>query len=167
MTKKELLLNLRDIQPPLEPAWWHLSSVTISLIVLVLAGTVFVWWVYKRHRANWIVDHAGTELERIVANHKKTGDEREFALDLAHWLKRVALIAFPDRQLESLSGGRWLEFLDQSMGAARFTRGCGRIFGGAVYRGHVSIDASEAAGICRQWLTAVKPQLQKQGRYRC
>ena len=167
MTEQELLLNLRDIQSPLEPAWWHLSSVTIGLIVLVVVGAGFVWWVYRRHRANWMVDYAGSELERIVAHHQKTGDDREFALDLAQWLKRVALIAFPDRQLESLSGGRWLEFLDQSMGAVRFSSGCGRIFGGAVYREHVRIDATETAGICRQWLTAVAPQLKKEGRYRC
>lgn len=167
MTEEELLLSLRDIQPPLEPAWWYLSPATIGLIGFVVVGTVVLWLVYRQRRMDRLFDRASCELERIVAEHEDAGDDREFALDLALWLKRVALIAFPDRQLESASGRRWLEFLDQSMGDTRFTRGGGCIFGGAVYRERLYVDATETVDICRQWLTSIKPQLRKRYRGRC
>ncbi|MGB5330216.1 MAG: DUF4381 domain-containing protein, partial [Gammaproteobacteria bacterium] len=85
-------------------------------------------------------------------------------LQLAQWLKQVALLAFPARQLESFTGEAWLQFLDESIGGDNFTSGRGKVFGDAIYRKQVNVDAGQLVELCEQWLAAVKPRLQQRGR---
>ncbi len=162
----ELLLNLQDIQPPPEPAWWLLPPATWFVLgILLLLATGSRW--YRRRRArNWQGASARAELERIAARHVADRDDMLLVRSLAGWLKRVALQAFPGQGLERMCGQRWLRFLDHSAGNTHFSRGQGAVFGDAVYLRQVEVDSDALLGLCRKWLARVQPRLTR-GRPGC
>lgn len=164
MSVEELLQQLRDIQPPPEPSWWQLAPAQLLLLgcLALLAG--IGWLLLRRRRAHRLARLAGLELHRIEADYRCHGDQRLLAIQLSRWLKQVALLAYPGEHLQGLNGEAWLEFLDQSLGERRFSRGCGRVFGSAVYRPRVNLDAGQVCALCGQWLQAVRPRLRQPGR---
>jgi hypothetical protein len=164
MSEEELLLQLRDIQAPPEPAWWLLAPghlAVLGLVILLLSGG---WLILKHRRANRLAKLAEYELQLIKSDFHHHKDPRQLATRLSCWLKQVALQAYPARQLQSLSGQAWLEFLDKSLGDSQFTRGCGQVFGAAVYRPQITLDADQVFALCTHWLQAVRPRLQQRGR---
>ncbi len=164
MTAEELLLQLKDIQPPPEPAWWLVAPAH-----LVLAGVIIVllgigWLLQRRRRAARLVKLAEAEFELIKSAYLRDQDRRLLALKTSRWLKQVALLAYPTRQLQSICGEAWLEFLDQGLGDRQFSRGSGRLFGGALYGRDFDANAAEILDLCERWLIAVKPRLQQRGK---
>ena len=158
MTADELLLALKDIQEPLQPDWWQVAPVWWALLLLVTCFGLFFLWLSKRRQTNHLVKLVRRELEEIIEQNR---DKQLLARKLSVWLKQVALLAFPGRQLESVTGRPWLEFLDQCVDDRRFSDGPGKIFGHAIYSQEVDLDSSEIELLCKQWLAAVTPQLQQ------
>jgi hypothetical protein len=161
MSSDELLLQLRDIQPPPEPPWWLLAPAWLwlaAVIAILCAGT----WAWLRRRQSWQLGRlAARELQIIRIDYQRDRDSRQLAIRLSRWLKQVALLAFPTRRLQGVSGDAWLEFLDQGLRERPFSRGCGRVFGSEVYRQQVELDAGEVIALCERWLRVVKPRLQR------
>ncbi len=159
MTAEELLLDLQDIQPPPDPAWWLLPPL-VWVVFGLLSGLVLLGLWYRRRRDR---KRPGSDalaaLEQIAARHQVQRDDVVLVRNLALWLKQVALQAYPGQGLESLCGRRWLEFLDQSLGDDDFSRGAGAVFGDAVYRRDPQIDAAAALDLCRSWFERVQPRL--------
>jgi len=161
MTPEELLLQLRDIQPPLEPPWWlvtPLQLLALAVVPVLLGGSC---WLLQRHRANRLAVLANSELERIKLDYEQSQNSTRLAVSLSRWLRQVALLAYPERHLQGICGDTWLEFLDQSLGDDRFSRGCGCIFGNAIYQPQVTLDADQVLGLCDHWLHAMTPRLQQ------
>ena len=167
MTADELLLELRDIVPPPEPPWYLLAPAAWLGLALLLAALAWVWYRRRRRRAWRRVAAAGLELDAIRRRYATRDDAPALARDLADWLKRVALQAYPRAEVAALSGDRWLEFLDRGIGDASFSRGAGRIFGAPQYRPEVKFDADEALALCRHWLDVVAPRLRVRSPRRC
>jgi len=161
MTSEQLLLQLRDIQPPPEPAWWLIAPAWLWLAAAVLALCAGVWLWLRRRQSEHLVRLAARELRLIHSEYHQNRDNRQLAIRLSRWLKQVALLAFPARQLQGTSGAAWLEFLDRGLRGQPFSRGCGRVFGGEVYRQQVELDADEVIALCERWLRLVKPRLQR------
>lgn len=161
MDAEALLQQLVDIRPPLEPAWWQLSPAMLSLGAVVLLALLLVAVVYYRRRRNHLLELATRELRQIADRVEAGDDERELALALNAWLKRVAVTAFPEREPGALCGQAWLEFLDHSSGAAQFSSGAGRAFADAVYQARPAVAAPELLGLCETWLQVIKPRLQR------
>lgn len=163
MTREELLLELKDIAQPAEPAWWLLGPAQLWLIVLALAALGLTWhWLQRRHCRRWL-RLATAELDSIAAVFDESGDSRQLALQLSRWLKQVALLAYPHRQAMGLAGSDWLEFLDQALDGNRFSAGEGRVFGEAIYQQCVHVDANGLLDLCRTWLQAITPRLLQRG----
>lgn len=161
MTADELLLALKDIQEPSQPDWWQIAPVWWAIIFLLTAFGLFYLWLLKRRKSNRLVNLARRELEQIV---DQDGDHHLLARKLSVWLKQVALLAFPDRQLESVTGRPWLDFLDQCIEDRLFSDGPGEVFGGAIYSQDIDMDKHQVLLLCEQWLTAITPQLQQGSR---
>lgn len=163
MSNAELLLQMRDIQLPPEPPWWLLAPVWLWLAaaVAVLCASALAW--SRRRHSEYLARLAARELQSIRNEYQQNRDSRQLALRLSRWLKQVALLAFPEQRLQGASGAAWLEFLDQGLGERPFSRGCGRVFGGDVYRRQVELDADEVIALCERWLGIVKPGLQRGG----
>lgn len=167
MKAEELLLQLHDIETPATTAWWQVAPAILLLAGCLLMLLAAAWW-YRRHRANSrLLAQAEFELNRIASELANRPDQRRFALALSQWLKQVALLAYPGQQVEAMSGRRWLEFLDRTLGGDEFTRGRGRIFGGKLYASDVDLDAPPLLALCQRWLLVLKPRLQSRARNRC
>ena len=178
MTREELLLQLRDIQPPTEPAWWLLSPAALLLAGLLVLLLLLGWMLLRRKRLERLANHlpklAAEELQTIQAEYLRDHDTERLAIRISQWLKQVALLAFPHNSLQSVSGEAWLRFLDHSMDSSPFSEGCGRFFAAQIYQANFGFDGDfetdfEVDGVlalCEQWLTSIRPQLQQQGRAR-
>ena len=165
MTRDQLLEQLRDIRPPLEPVWWlpapgHLVT---GLALLVLLTVVVIWLLRRRTNRRLLL--ARRELRRIAAEHAGDDDAMRLARALAPWLKRVALQAFPEQRIEAATGSKWLEFLDRGIGGERFSRGPGQVFGADIYRPGTpaGVDADALLQLCDNWLAGIAPRLRGTG----
>ena len=164
MSNEELLLKLRDIAPPPEAAWYLLGPawIWLGLGLIALVAGIGLW--YRAQRRSRLARLAEEDLQVIRLGYQRDRDDRLLAIQLSRWLKQVALLAFPSAQLQQLNGSEWLSFLDQQLEDRPFTRGCGQVFGGAVYQPQVELDAAQVIGLCERWLQLMKPRLQHQGR---
>jgi len=164
MTAEELLLELKDITPPPEPAWWLIPPGYLIVLCVIIGITLLVWFMLRHRRVNRLAKLADQNLQRIRSSYKRNQDARQLGLELSKWLKQVSILAFPQRQPESLTGEPWLEFLDESLDGNNFSSGNGEVFGGAIYHQQVSLDAYQLVALCEQWLITVKPHLLQRGR---
>jgi hypothetical protein len=164
MTAEELLLELKDITPPPEPAWWLLPTGYLIVLCVIIGITVLAWFMLRHRRVNRLANLADQDLQRIRSSYKRSQDARQLGLELSKWLKQVSILAFPQRQPESLTGKPWLKFLDESLGGNNFSSGNGEVFGGAIYHQQISPDAYQLVALCEQWLITVKPHLLQRGR---
>ncbi len=94
-------------------------------LILVVVG----YWVYgrlRRFRANRYRRLALAELSVIEGELEQPENRSKALSEIPVLLKRAALSAFPRSEVASLSGERWLAFLDKTMGGKDFTEGEGR-----------------------------------------
>lgn len=164
MTVEELLLELKDIAPPPEPAWWLLSPAYLVVIGSIITVAVLAWFTLRHRTVNCLVTRVDQDLQRIRSAYHHDQDARQLALELSKWLKQVSILAFPQRQPERLTGQPWLKFLDESLAGNDFSNGKGKAFGGSIYREQPDLDAPEMVALCQQWLTTIKPHLLQRGR---
>ncbi|WFP48982.1 DUF4381 domain-containing protein [Methylomonas sp. EFPC3] len=133
-----------DFWPP-APGWWALA--------LLLPALMFgLRQLYQRIRRRSAVKIAGKLLEAMRS--EPTGDARQTVAALSAWLRRVALSTAPRRDVASLSGHAWLQYLDRSLPDAPFTQGPGRCLADAHYRPQLPNDAELDAlfELCERWL---------------
>lgn len=105
--------KLRDIHLPDQidsfpsaPGWWLLLA-----IVLITAG-YFIFKHYQYKKAIRLLKPAKAELKKLRSLPPQTINAHSIAT-LSALLKRVCLIYFPNLEVASLSGQRWLKFLNQ------------------------------------------------------
>ena len=163
MTREELLLALKDISEPPEPAWWLPGNAQLILLALLCAGLVLLLVLRKRQRSRRFTMLARQELAEIRAAYAKQCDNRRLAQELSRWLKRIAMLAYPEHQLAAKSGDDWLRFLDSCVGDRSFSNGCGSVFGAALYRREAPDNPQQLLALCERWLAAVQPRLLGQG----
>ena len=164
MTAEELLLGLKDIQPPAEPAWWLIPPAQMLAVGLIAALTTGAWCVFRYKKANRLALLAELDLKRVESTFENNKDTRKLAVDLSKWLKQVSIMAFPERQSEGLTGLDWLQFLDETLGDNRFSAGSGKLFGGLMYSEIPGPDSAHLIELCQHWLIAVKPRLLQRGK---
>ena len=160
MTHDELLLKLRDIEAPSEPPWWLLAPAWLWLAAALCCMLAIAWWWARRRRTRRLLRVAHAELQGIHSDYRRDGDTRKLAHRVAGWLKQVALLAYPDQQLQRASGDAWLQFLDRDLSGQPFSRGCGRVFGQRLYMRDIDIDAEQVIALCERWLDSIRPRLQ-------
>ena len=160
MSAEELLSSLQDIAPPPEPAWWMLPPPVWWGACLLLLSIALWRWQRRLRQSAQLGNSLRAELEEI-ARRQAAGDDDELARELALWLKRAALLAFPGKGLEKLHGAAWIEFLEHSSGLDAFSRGEGRVFADAVYRREVNADGAALLALCRAFLRRIRPQLRR------
>jgi len=168
MTAEELLLELKDITPPPEPAWWLIPPFFLVGLCVIIGIAVLTWLMLRYRKANRLANHltnwANQDLQRIRVLYSGNRDAGQLGMELSKWLKQVSILAFPQHQVESFTGEPWLKFLDQSIGGNDFSSGHGKVFGGPIYRRQVNLDARQLVALCEHWLGIVKPRLLQRSR---
>jgi hypothetical protein len=100
------------------------------LIVAVLLLALGTWIAHRWKRFRRANRYRGLALKRLAELERgfAVAQQRIGALTAVPQLvKRVALEAYPRKDVASLSEKSWLEFLDESYGGTGFTEGPGRL----------------------------------------
>lgn len=147
------LAELRDIHmpPPVDawppaPGWWILA------IVGTLAAAAFIWWLWRRWRANRYRREALAELDRLRQQYERDGDPLAWLQQYETLLKRVALSRYPRAQVAPLTGEAWVRFLDRTGGQHEFSLGPGQVLIDGNYRPDAQVDVARLDEIGRTWI---------------
>ncbi len=132
MTVAELsysgLQNLHEILLPAPVNWMPQTIGWYAVIGLILLAVAC--WFYgrlRRFRKNRYRRLALEELAVIKQELQQPENRAKALAEIPVLLKRTALSAFPRSEVASLSGERWLAFLDKTIGGKDFTEGEGRL----------------------------------------
>lgn len=106
----QALHPLREPSPvswwPPGPGWWLVAVVTLVVVILALA------WIWRQHRRSRYRRQAAAELTALrgasMSDHARIQCANEI-------LKRAALSSYSARQVASLAGSEWMNFLDSSL----------------------------------------------------
>jgi hypothetical protein len=122
------LQNLNDIVVPPPVPWWPPAFGWYVLgLVLILIIAWLVWRGLRRRQAEAYRRAALAELAGLSRRISQPEKSREALAELPELLKRTALAAWPREEIASLSGERWLDFLDRTGGTDKFKQGPGRL----------------------------------------
>lgn len=141
------LSNLHDIvaPPPVPwlppaPGWWVVAAIMLGALAILTAAWAARWRRNADRRA------ALAELDALGANPEPAEMQTISAI-----LKRAALVVYPREEVASLTGRRWLEFLDRSAGMHAFVDGPGASLETSVYGAPVGAPGAVLAA-ARRWL---------------
>lgn len=102
-----------DWWPP-APGWW----VVLALVLLAITALAVVW--HRKRQQSAYRRHALAQLKRLREQHRAPSSagasekNTQFVAALNALLKRVALLAYPQKDVAALHGKQWLVFLNQS-----------------------------------------------------
>jgi hypothetical protein len=152
MNSSDPLAQLRDIHLPEPAGWWPPAPgwwfVAISLLIVVIFAIRIVkeWLAKGRFRRE-----ARLELKNLIG--KQDGmDDREFVEQINILLRRVAVHAYGRERVATLTGRKWLEFLDQTGKTTHFTSGEGEVLAEGHYRPEIRVDRSQLLPLIEKWL---------------
>ncbi|UCF67659.1 MAG: DUF4381 domain-containing protein [Acidobacteriota bacterium] len=142
------LENLHDIVLP-EPVAWtpQTAGWWLLLTIAVLISGWAVWVGLRRRHRNAYRRAALSQLDGIEAALREPSTRAEALAQLPVLLKRTALSFCRREKVASLSGERWLAFLDASYGSDAFTTGPGRMLPRLAYASPASVAAIEQADL--------------------
>jgi hypothetical protein len=133
------LANLRDVIPPEPAAAWPPAPGWIGISVAVAS---FAVWFSLRARARWRADRYRRAALSALEDARARGAVRE----LPELLRRVALAAYPRREVASPIGNEWLDLLDRAA-PGRIDADVGRDYLALAYDPDARIDASRHAAL--------------------
>jgi len=128
------LQNLHDVIEPAAVGFWPPADgvwIFVGLALLwALVGGVIAWF---RYRQNAYRRAGMRELVKIRAGLGAQGGEKSAVLAVSVLLKRVALTAYSREKVASLSGEKWLSFLDATMTGGQFAT-TGKLLSEGIYQ---------------------------------
>ena len=154
-TTNPMQLPLRDVHYPDAVSWWPPAPGWWILLVIVLLTGGIIWWWQRRKRRLMAsaLRIARIEFDQLRTRYAADHDAGLLVRDLSILLRRLCVSIFPRTDSASLTGDRWLEFLDRPLPASRFTAGPGRILLDAPYRPQVAAAEMEPLlELCDEWL---------------
>lgn len=146
------LAGLRDIHLPeavsfwpLAPGWW----IALAFVLALAVGTHF----YLRARRRSLRRAALAAMAGVEARYAEDADVFRLALQLSMLLRRVALERFRRRDVASLHGDDWSNFLLRTGRRVGLTTEQAVGLSHAIYAGHhASLDENAPA----EWIAAVR-----------
>ncbi len=128
-------IPLRDLHLPEAIGWWPLAPGWWVLIVVAIAGIVYLAMrAIRQWRRNAMRRVALKELRRIQKQYGKGIDEITLAIELSELLRRTMLAYAPRQEVAGLTGERWLHWLDQGLEDRPFSHGAGQNVESLPYR---------------------------------
>ena len=149
-------LPLRDIHLPHSVSWWPPATgywlVLILIFFIILAIFLFRFWLHRKK----IQKSINNELLLLEKDYRATHDVNRLVQGLSVFLRRVCLFYFPQQGCESLTGQKWLQFLDaKTQGKNAFESGPGQVLASAPYSNKADIDADDLLLVCKDWLKSI------------
>jgi hypothetical protein len=151
--------RLHDIiAPPAVPWWppapgwyWVLGALVVMLLVAIVRG--FILWQHNRYRRE-----ALAEWKRQAVRLRESGERAPALTEMSVLLKRVAVTAFPRREVAPLNGSEWLAFLDRTAGTTAYSKAEGATLERVAYdpRSAANLDneqAEKVSELVHHWIT--------------
>ncbi len=112
MLSQAALSQLQDIQIPEPITWWPLAAAVWILIIGGLILTIGIGWHYwVSYQSNRYRREAALKFKDLIA---KDLNPPETLLAVNQLLKQVAITHYGRLQVSSLSGKKWLTFLQET-----------------------------------------------------
>ncbi len=147
-------LPLKDIHLPEPVGWWPPAIGWWILLVLIVMMVFLSYWFYKKLTHRTIIKTAMKILQDIKQD--TTLSEEQKLTRLSALIRRVAISVFPRKDVAGLTGKRWLEFLDETIGEPRFSD-TGKVLIDDRYRKNKSqVDIAALIALCEDWLKVLK-----------
>lgn len=151
-------LELQDIHLPQSADFWPLAIGWWILLVLVLITVA--WFVIKAIKLNRRRKRQAKILARFSALEEKlkVKSSNTIIAEINTLLRQLAITYYPREKIASLTGGDWLQFLDESGGTQDFSRGAGRILIEAPYRSEKQIEnlnINEFLPLVKKWIKKI------------
>jgi hypothetical protein len=111
------------------------------LSALAVAGLLYLLYrEYQKWRWNAARRVALRELARVRGEYASGMDAVSLAIELSELLRRTMLAYAPRNEVASLTGQRWLQWLDQGLDDQPFSQGSGKNLESLPYRNRARID---------------------------
>jgi cbb3-type cytochrome oxidase subunit 3 len=145
-------LPLKDIHLPEAISWWPPAIGWWLVVVLVLLLLAFGYWLYKRLTKKTAIKTASSLLTELKLNTSQDGLQK--LQQLSTLMRRVAISIMPRQDVASLTGQKWMAFLDQKLDGKPFQSGIGQLLAQAPYRQQSPSDAEilQLISLCEDWL---------------
>jgi hypothetical protein len=109
-------LPLRDLHLPEAIGWWPLAPGWWVVIVLAIAGLVWLLYkVWQHHAFNAPRRYAIRELVKAEAEFRQHGNAVTLGRQVSELLRRAMLAYAPRHEVAGLTGESWLRWLDQDL----------------------------------------------------
>ncbi len=148
-------LSLRDIHLPETIGWWPPAiGWWISALLMIMLITIAIL-LYKRITRKTAVKTAKKILLSIKQNSSLADKEKLVAL--SELMRRVAVSLSPRKEIASLTGQAWLDYLDGTVKGAPFSSGVGTALADH-YKKECpdDLDINRLIVLCEQWLLVQK-----------
>lgn len=147
------LKDLRDIHlpPPIShwppaPGWFFLAG-----LILAVAGYVSYRLLKHWHQTR-AKRFALKQLIHLEERYHNQGSVQIITEELSILVRRTALAAFPRKEVASLEGNAWLQFLDKTGNTNLFSSGPGRILSTAPYQRKINPDIKSVFDVVKHWI---------------
>ena len=131
---------------PPAPGWWIASAVLLTIIATAAV------WLYRLWRKNRYRKQALKQVDELFSAWQQHQDERRFAHDCNRLLKKVALHAYPQKDIASLSGTGWQEFLAETGNNNDFLNAPGEALGDQRFNPDWTPDISTLKTLTLNWI---------------
>jgi len=116
------LQNLNDIVLPATVSWWPLAPGWNFLLGLLLIALAWSMYRLLRHRINNRYRRAALHELQLLSDRIRSREESDVSLrQIPILLKRAALSAYPRKQVASLTGRDWFDFLNSTVSRPSFS----------------------------------------------
>jgi hypothetical protein len=153
-------LELADIHMPTTPSawppapgWWVLLALIVALITLAVVK-------FLRYKKLKTQQQRTLQALTLLEDNLLNGDEEkktEALSEINILLRRLALMHFPRKNIASLTGKNWLQFLDKSGNTKDFSQGAGRILADVPYLARMP-DSANLLGltqVIKKWVKQI------------
>ncbi|WP_372880980.1 DUF4381 domain-containing protein [Psychromonas sp.] len=148
------LAQLNDIVGPSSPSFWPLPPVYWLLSSIVILSLLLSLFLLKKHRKQRLKQKNALQQLRLLQQ-----SQADF-VSLNQLLKGVALAYFPRRQVASLHGELWFDFLQRYAQAPLFDNK--QKFIERLYQQHSQACSADDYIQARTWIAGLPKQIKKQ-----
>ena len=151
-------LPLKDIHLPESVGWWPPAIGWWILAFLIPLLIVLGIWLFKRITRKTALKTAKAILNSIKQDENL--DDYQKVCQMSVLIRRTAISCFPRSETASLTGKKWLLFLDTPLQDQRFSDGIGKLLVDAPYQQQIKDNSKINAlfGLCEDWLQALTKQ---------